>query len=82
MPTEYHWEYVKSIKAHDDNGRSYLIDQDQQVASLRPISGQTDLSKAGGKFRFMCGGEPVNRLSDRQYKLVRPGTTLTPDLPG
>jgi hypothetical protein len=82
MSTEYRWEYVKSINAHDDKGSSYQIDQDQWVATLHPISGQTHPSTTRGRFRFMCEGEPVQQLSNGQYKLVERGITLTPDSPG
>ena len=77
MPTEYHWEHVKSIKATDEKGNSYQIEEEQWVATLLPLDGRTH--SARGKIRFTCNGEPVNLIQGSKYKLVRNGIILTPD---
>ena len=84
MATEGHWERVNSINAHDGTGNTYEIVHEQWVATFRPISGSNSgqIRSVKRKSRYTCGGEPVNPLPNGQYRLVRQGIILTPDLPG
>ena len=83
MATNDRWEYVESIKAHDDKGNPYVIVKEQWIVTVRPISGPASgqLLPTRGKIRFTCDGEAVKQLSNDQYQLVPSAIILTPDSP-
>ena len=80
MTTDYRWEPVETIEATDDNGNFYRIDQEQYVATVRPISGDCRPRSTRGRIRFRCEGQTVKTLPDGKFKLPS-GIILTPTSP-